>query len=190
MKSKNVCNKTRSAPASLQFKGQGTEHTTVKLPIKATCCILKCSVCEFISLRDCDRVWLFRWEYFNPLSVNRYTPKTVQTIKIYTYNYYEKENKNIEMKSLYKYMTYKYKSMKQEYTNKLVIAIVKYQRAKILPTSSPWLFPQKMGGAGKGTHFLREKPWGQGWNFTYTRAPLNLFRNVMKYSNWWKIDRT
>ena len=109
MKSKNVCNKTRSAPASLQFKGKGTEHTTVKLPIKATCCILKCFVCEFISLRDCDRVWLFRWEYFNPLSVNQYTPKTVKTIKIYTYNYYEKENKNIEIKSLYKYMTYKIK---------------------------------------------------------------------------------
>ena len=27
-------------------------------------------------------------------------------------------------------------------------------------TSSPGLFPQKMGGA---THFLREKPWGRGW---------------------------
>ena len=26
--------------------------------------------------------------------------------------------------------------------------------------------------------------------FTYTRAPLNLFRNVTKYSNWWKIDWT
>ena len=26
--------------------------------------------------------------------------------------------------------------------------------------------------------------------FTYTRVPLNLFRNVMKYSNWWKIDWT
>ena len=34
-------------------------------------------------------------------------------------------------------------------------------------TSSPGLFPQKIGGAGKGfslsTHFLREKPWGRGW---------------------------
>ena len=25
-------------------------------------------------------------------------------------------------------------------------------------------------------------------DFTYTRTLLNLFRNVMKYSNWWKID--
>ena len=30
MKSKKVCNKTRSPPSSLPFKGQGTEHTTVK----------------------------------------------------------------------------------------------------------------------------------------------------------------
>ena len=34
MKNKKVCNKTRSPPASLLFKGQGTEHTTVKWPIK------------------------------------------------------------------------------------------------------------------------------------------------------------
>ena len=33
MKNKKVCNKTRSRPGSLQFKGQGTEHTTVKWPI-------------------------------------------------------------------------------------------------------------------------------------------------------------
>ena len=33
MKNKKVCNKTRSAPASLLFKGQVTEHTTVKGPI-------------------------------------------------------------------------------------------------------------------------------------------------------------
>ena len=26
--------------------------------------------------------------------------------------------------------------------------------------------------------------------FTYTHAPFNLFRNIMKYSNWWKIDWT
>ena len=30
MKNEKVCNKTRSRPASLPFKGQGTEHTTVK----------------------------------------------------------------------------------------------------------------------------------------------------------------
>ena len=30
MRNKKVCNKTRSPPASLLFKGQGTEHTTVK----------------------------------------------------------------------------------------------------------------------------------------------------------------
>ena len=33
MKIKKVCNKTRSPPASLLFKGQGTLHTTVKWPI-------------------------------------------------------------------------------------------------------------------------------------------------------------
>ena len=33
MKNKKVCNKTRSPPASLLFKGQGTEHATVKWPI-------------------------------------------------------------------------------------------------------------------------------------------------------------
>ena len=33
MKNK-VCNKTRSPPASLLFKGQGTKHTTVKWPIE------------------------------------------------------------------------------------------------------------------------------------------------------------
>ena len=31
--SRKVCNKTRSLPASLLFKGQGTENTTVKWPI-------------------------------------------------------------------------------------------------------------------------------------------------------------
>ena len=34
VKSRKVCNKTRSPPASLKFKGQGTEHTTVKCPIQ------------------------------------------------------------------------------------------------------------------------------------------------------------
>ena len=34
MKNKKVSNKTRSPPSSLLFKGQGTEHTTVKWPIK------------------------------------------------------------------------------------------------------------------------------------------------------------
>ena len=33
MQNKKVCNKTRSPPASLLFKGQGTEPTTVKWPI-------------------------------------------------------------------------------------------------------------------------------------------------------------
>ena len=33
VKSRKVCNKTRSRPASLPFKGQGTEHTTVKWSI-------------------------------------------------------------------------------------------------------------------------------------------------------------
>ena len=33
MKNKKVCGKTRSPPASRLFKGQGTEHTTVKWPI-------------------------------------------------------------------------------------------------------------------------------------------------------------
>ena len=33
MKNKKVCNKTRSPPASLLFKGQGTGHTTAKWPI-------------------------------------------------------------------------------------------------------------------------------------------------------------
>ena len=33
MKSRKVCEKTRSPPASFLFKGQGTEHTTVKWPI-------------------------------------------------------------------------------------------------------------------------------------------------------------
>jgi len=33
MKSRQVCNKTRSPPAWRLFKGQGSEHTTVKLPI-------------------------------------------------------------------------------------------------------------------------------------------------------------
>ena len=33
MKNEKVCNKTRSRPASLPFKGQGTEHTTVKWSI-------------------------------------------------------------------------------------------------------------------------------------------------------------
>ena len=45
MKNKKVCiNKTRSPPASLLLKGQGTEHTTVKWPIPLIliiyCCIL------------------------------------------------------------------------------------------------------------------------------------------------------
>ena len=35
LKSSKVCNKTRSPLASLLFKGQGTEHTTVKWPIEA-----------------------------------------------------------------------------------------------------------------------------------------------------------
>ena len=35
MKNKKVCNKTRSPPTSLLSKGQGTEHTTVKLSIGA-----------------------------------------------------------------------------------------------------------------------------------------------------------
>ena len=34
MKSKRVCIKTRSPPASLPLKGQVTRHTTVKWPIK------------------------------------------------------------------------------------------------------------------------------------------------------------
>ena len=33
IKSRKICNKTRSPPASQIFKGQGTEHTTVKWPI-------------------------------------------------------------------------------------------------------------------------------------------------------------
>ena len=33
MKSRKICNKTRSPPASLLFNGQGPEHTTVKWPI-------------------------------------------------------------------------------------------------------------------------------------------------------------
>ena len=33
MKNKEVCNKTRSLPSSILFKGQGTEHTTVKWSI-------------------------------------------------------------------------------------------------------------------------------------------------------------
>ena len=33
MKNKKVCNKTRSPPASLLFKGKGTEHTTIKWSI-------------------------------------------------------------------------------------------------------------------------------------------------------------
>ena len=31
VKNREVCNKTRSVPASLLFKGQGTKHTTVNL---------------------------------------------------------------------------------------------------------------------------------------------------------------
>ena len=33
LKSRQVCNKTRSPPASRLFKGQDTKHTTVKWPI-------------------------------------------------------------------------------------------------------------------------------------------------------------
>ena len=33
MKNKKVCNKTRSLSASLLLKGQGTEHTTVKIMV-------------------------------------------------------------------------------------------------------------------------------------------------------------
>ena len=44
MKNKKVCNKARSPPASLQFKGQGTEHTTVKWPVRH---------CEFVSQGAC-----------------------------------------------------------------------------------------------------------------------------------------
>ena len=33
MKNKKVCNETRSPPASLLFKGQSTEHRTLKWPI-------------------------------------------------------------------------------------------------------------------------------------------------------------
>ena len=32
--SRKVYNRTRSPPASILFKGKGTEHTTVKYPIK------------------------------------------------------------------------------------------------------------------------------------------------------------
>ena len=34
MKNKKICYKTGSPPASLLFKGQGTEYTTVKWPIR------------------------------------------------------------------------------------------------------------------------------------------------------------
>ena len=40
---------------------------------------------------------------------------------------------------------------------------------RIYPTSSPGLFPQKMGGAGP-THFLRKKPWGRGWNLPFENS--------------------
>ena len=37
MKNKKVCNKTRSLPSSILFKGQGTEHTTVKWSFPKDC---------------------------------------------------------------------------------------------------------------------------------------------------------
>ena len=37
LKSRQVCNKTRSPPAWRLFKGQGTKHTTVKWPISRLC---------------------------------------------------------------------------------------------------------------------------------------------------------
>ena len=39
LKSRQVCNKTRSPPSSRLFKGQGTKHTTVKWPIVLHCII-------------------------------------------------------------------------------------------------------------------------------------------------------
>ena len=45
MKSRKDCNKTRSPPASLLFKGQGTEHTTVKWSIVSL--TIFCVTCDF-----------------------------------------------------------------------------------------------------------------------------------------------
>ena len=36
---------------------------------------------------------------------------------------------------------------------------------RVFPTSSPRLFPQKMGRACP-THFLKEKPWARGWGIS------------------------
>ena len=52
MKNNKVCNKTRSLPASLPFKGQGNEHTTVKWPIaRVTNTVIKDKHFELLPLQ-------------------------------------------------------------------------------------------------------------------------------------------
>ena len=55
MKSRKDCNKTRSPPASILFKGQGTEGTTVKWFIEVLPLVFKSvvSVGEDVPLLDC-----------------------------------------------------------------------------------------------------------------------------------------
>ena len=68
MKSRRVCIKTRSPPASLPFKGQVTEHTTVKWPILAEWRLglrRRNHVAE-----DGGKEWLFKaWPLYSKLQV-------------------------------------------------------------------------------------------------------------------------
>ena len=68
MKSRKVCNKTRSPPASLLFKGQGTEHTTVKWPIVLLIVInFYCSVIyRFFVTSITKATFIQHWKNFPP----------------------------------------------------------------------------------------------------------------------------
>ena len=49
-----------------------------------------------------------------------------------------------------------------------------------LASSSPELFPQKMGGAGNPTHSLREKPWGRGCGLGCRRSQNEVQKDWLK----------
>ena len=71
MKSRKVFNKTRSRPVSLLFKGQGTEHTTVKWPIVTVSFFFQAGEAYFVS----DDSPVNNFEFFRPLVSDSLGPK-------------------------------------------------------------------------------------------------------------------
>ena len=71
MKSRKVFNKTRSRPASLLFRGQGTEHTTVKWPIVTVSFFFQAGEAYFVS----DDAPVNNFEFFRPLVSDSLGPK-------------------------------------------------------------------------------------------------------------------